>query len=149
MLGGLTVDERACLRKHARGVHLDIGTWDGGSAAEAAEVCDLVFTLDKSLKHYDVRKVHSHLWKKIIPYEVDSHGWISPKMKFDSAFVDGDHTHAGCLQDLRLAANLKADVILVHDMDLEAVEKAVAEFGWKTIDKADKMVVLKRGADTP
>ncbi len=48
---------------------------------------------------------------------------------WDLIHVDADHTHGGCLNDLRLAATLETQWILVDDIDfIPAVAAAVRDF---------------------
>lgn len=52
----------------------------------------------------------------------------------DMFYVDGDHSYEGCVKDLQLAqkATLKNGVIIVDDMKMDSVRKAVTEFAIRT-----------------
>jgi len=52
--------------------------------------------------------------------------------KYDFAFVDGDHTYAGCKSDLALACAM-ADVVAVHDSASREVARCITEMK----DRAD------------
>jgi predicted O-methyltransferase YrrM len=135
---------------YGEGDHLDIGTNLGGSAIIAWTACSgrpepgVVVTIDISSSLMAVKNFYKQPNSSVIERILaNSHTYDFGDRKFGTVFVDGDHTYEGCKQDLELAVRLGAKTIIVHDMDLEPVIRAVEEFDWPVVDQVNKIVVLK------
>ena len=96
---------------------LEIGTMFGLSAAVISEYCYHVYTHDID-DHMEKYKVWEFLNRFNISFNSES------KVKYDLAFVDGEHWKGGCKKDFEICKDIP--LILFHDYNDTHIE--VKEF---------------------
>ncbi len=124
---------------------LEIGTYYAGTSeiiarALAASGKGILFTIDVlEVREAAVHRAMAH-WPEAAReattfLTVDSLGFfkrisLNPALRFDLAFVDGDHTHGPALMDLIHCARFAANgaVLVVDDYQLPSVNWAVRDF---------------------
>ncbi len=124
---------------------LEIGTYYAGTSEIIARVLaatetGILFTIDALEARETVVQEAMSRWPEAVRdvttfAAVDSLGFfkrisLNPALRFDLAFVDGDHMHAPALMDLIHCARFAANgaVILVDDYQLPSVNWAVRDF---------------------
>lgn len=111
---------------------LEIGTYKGIGSAVIAGQCEKVVTIDLINGKAELNNdsdVRYHLWEKLnihnidfIPVKDDTQKRaVIKNLKFDLAFIDGDHSSAGVVRDFNMVKH--CGKVLFHDYDLSARAK--------------------------
>lgn len=113
---------------------LEIGTCNGISALIMSHIVNRVYTFDVAYRNAEyIWSFFPNQRKKIIAYAGPQHildftiadmaNWTKAwGIKFDFAFIDGDHTYEGAKHDFELARVLGIKRILFHDVHGEGPE---------------------------
>lgn len=152
----MTYAEMQLVRKYATGRdYLEIGTYAGFSAALAASVARSVTCLDRFDSQrfgfpVDVARtnIKAPCPLTLIAGEADDE---ARKLtgKYDAILIDGDHTYEAVSRNIASVLPLlrKRGVLLFHDdcVDFPGVSQAIAEYGWKLMEKAHSLSVYAPG----
>lgn len=154
------------------GDHLEIGTLFGGSAILAARIkqhydldgviicvdplegyygigSDPFSNVDISIDVVRENALNFGVLDRIVIAPFKSNPWfLNPSFRFKSAFIDGDHTHKGCLSDWENCRNRVTDFIMFDDYDrnymgiVKTVKSAICSREWDLVQMNDISVVL-------
>lgn len=123
--GGAGVFERVLSGKGYRNV-LEIGTYRGVAAAEMAQYCEKVITIDLKfgkLERNGTNFDRYAFWQSLEVNNIEFHAVtgdeekakLISKLKFDLAFIDGAHHGDAAARDFRLVKHCGR--VLFHDYD--------------------------------